>query len=325
MFSPKLDMVAMDNHAACINRCSPSPEERSMGLLEWLLPKSIFNVSQAALLDNERVAQPEPEPEFRPALLVVDMQEDFCPPNGSLAVTDGRSITPLINTLLSSPSFVLRVATKDWHPPNHISFASNHDHTSSTSSTSSSAVTCCPEPNTKAVPFVSTTTVTNPHNPSESYTTRLWPIHCVAGTPGASLIPELDISKIDKVLEKGTDPRVEMYSAFYDPFTSPRVSDSGLADLLKGANVTHVYVVGLAADYCVWSTAMDAHREGFETVVVEEATKPVDEEGWRKCKEALEKEAGKGVKVVRWEGEEVGRLFPGGVAPSGEEVEEEKV
>lgn len=151
-------------------------------------------------------------------------------------------------------------------------------------------------------------------------------MHCVANTPGAALIPELDVSKIDKILEKGTDPRVEMYSAFYDPFTSPRVSDSGLAALLREANVTHVYVVGLAADYCVWNTAMDAHREGFETVVVEEATKPVDEEGWRACKEALEKE-GKGVKVVRWEGEEVGRLFPGGVAPSGEgsEMEEEKV
>ncbi|EGO51930.1 hypothetical protein NEUTE1DRAFT_71058 [Neurospora tetrasperma FGSC 2508] len=293
-----------------------------MGFLEWLMPPSIFNVHQTRLLENGQGAQLEPD--FRPALLVVDMQEDFCPPNGTLAVTGGRSITPLINTLLSSPLFVLRVATKDWHPPNHISFASNHNHTSSPSSSP-----CCPDSSGEAaIPFLSTTTVHNPHNPSESYTTRLWPSHCIADTPGASLIPELDVSKIDRILEKGTNPLVEMYSAFYDPFTSPRVSDSGLAHMLKEAKVTHVYVVGLAADYCVWSTAMDAHNEGFETVVVEEATKPVDEDGWRKCKEALVGEPG--VKVVRWDGEEVKRLFFEGLvttsvgAGDDEEVEEKE-
>ncbi|KAK3951443.1 Isochorismatase-like protein [Pseudoneurospora amorphoporcata] len=297
-----------------------------MGLLECLMPPSIFNVSQTRLLDNEQGAQLEPQ--FRPALLVVDMQEDFCPPNGSLAVAGGRSITPLINTLLTSPLLVLRVATKDWHPPNHISFASNHQHSSPETST------CCPESiGTPAIPFVSTTTIHNPHNPSESYTTRLWPPHCIAGSPGAALIPELDVSKIDKILEKGTDPRVEMYSAFYDPFVSPRVSDSGLADMLREAKVTHVYVVGLAADYCVWSTAMDAHKEGFETVVVEEATRAVDEEAWRGVKERLVaegKEGGIGVKVVSWQGEEVGCLFPGGLTPKGasvggEDVVEEKI
>lgn len=244
--------------------------------------------------------------------------------NGTLAVTGGRSITPLINTLLSSPLFVLRVATKDWHPPNHISLASNHNHTSSSPSP------CCPDSSGEAaVPFLSTTTVHNPHNPSESYTTRLWPSHCIADTPGASLIPELDVSKIDQILEKGTNPLVEMYSAFYDPFNSPRVSDSGLAHMLREAKVTHVYVVGLAADYCVWSTAMDAYNEGFETVVVEEATKPVDKDGWRKCKEALVGEPG--VKVVKWDGEEVKRLFPEGVVTTSvgagndeEEVEKEE-
>ncbi|CCC07827.1 hypothetical protein SMACR_01393 [Sordaria macrospora] len=280
-----------------------------MGFLDWLLPPSIFNVSQTRLLGKEQGAQLEPK--FRPALLVVDMQEDFCPPNGSLAVAGGRSITPLINTLLTSPLFVLRVATKDWHPPNHISFASNHQHLSSPESPSLNS-SCCPSPPTDATPFISTTTIHNPHNPSESYTTRLWPPHCIADTPGASLIPELDVSKIDKILEKGTDPRVEMYSAFYDPFTCPRVSDSGLAEMLRQAKVTHAYVVGLASDYCVWSTAMDAHKEGFETVIIEEATRAVDEEGWRACKSALAAE-GKGVRVVRWEGEEVGRLFPEGL------------
>ncbi|KAK0730904.1 nicotinamidase [Lasiosphaeris hirsuta] len=224
-------------------------------------------------------------PAFRPALIVVDMQEDFCPPNGSLAVTDGRAIVPLINTLLALPSLVLRIGTRDWHPPNHVSFASNH---------------------ASARPFIDTTTIVNPHNPSEQYRTRLWPVHCVADTPGAALVPELDAARLDAVIDKGTDPRVEMYSAFYDPLCAPRVSDTGLADALRKARVTHVYVVGLAGDYCVRSTAADAHAEGFETYVVVEGTKPVDVSGWEACKAQIE---GAGVRVVSVESEEVRRLF----------------
>ncbi|KAL2199432.1 Isochorismatase-like protein [Corynascus similis CBS 632.67] len=238
-------------------------------------------------------------PTFRPALLVVDMQEDFCPPNGSLAVHEGRSITPLINSLLALPSSTLplKIATKDWHPPDHISFASNHQGTGTESKR----------------PFVDTATVTNPHNPSESYTTRLWPVHCVQSTPGAALIPELDTSQLTHTIEKGTDPRVEMYSAFYDPLMKPRVSDSGLAALLRSYSITHVYVVGLAADYCVRSTAEDAAREGFAAYVIEEATRAVDPAGWEGCKREIE---GKGVRVVRWEGSEVRKLFEGGHAGS---------
>ncbi|KAK3309885.1 Isochorismatase-like protein [Chaetomium strumarium] len=225
------------------------------------------------------------EPDFRPALLVIDMQEDFCPPSGSLAVPEGRDVTPLINILLALPSIRLKVATKDWHPPNHISFASNHK-------------------NKRA--FVDTTTITNPHNAAETYTTRLWPTHCVQSTPGAALIPELDTARLSHVIEKGTDPRVEMYSAFYAPLSLPRVSDSGLAGLLREQGITRVYVVGLAGDYCVRSTAEDAVREGFEAYVIEEGTRPVDPALWGEVKREME---GNGVRVVRQDDREVRRLF----------------
>lgn len=222
---------------------------------------------------------------FIPALIIVDFQEDFCPPDGSLAVAEGRDIAPTVNELLSLPSFAIRVATQDWHPAGHISFASNHT--------------------PPKQPFVDSATVVNPHNPSETHETRLWPVHCVQGSKGAELVPELHGGEVDVVIKKGTDPRVEMYSAFYDPFTNPRVSDSGLVQRLKDKAVTHVYVVGLAFDYCVRSTAADATKEGFVTYVVEEGTRAVDATGWEKCKVGLELD---GVKVVRMSGDEVGRL-----------------
>ena len=103
------------------------------------------------------------------------------------------------------------------------------------------------------------------HSTRRAYTTRLWPTHFVQHTPGADLVANLDTAKVDLVLDKGTDPRVEMYSAFYDPL---RVEDSGLAGVLKEVDVngvkgvTHVYVVGLAYDYCVRASALDARAEG---------------------------------------------------------------
>ncbi|KAJ6264201.1 hypothetical protein Dda_0344 [Drechslerella dactyloides] len=216
--------------------------------------------------------------EFRPALLVVDMQEDFCPPNGSLAVTGGRDIVPAINALLANRTFVTRIATKDWHPPNHVSFAANH-----------------PPPNN--IPFESQVTITNPYNLSEKpYRTRLWPVHCVQHTPGAELILELSLTLVDEIVEKGTDARVEMYSCFHDPFEAPRVTDSGLEERLKELGVTHVYVVGLAMDYCVKFSAIDARRAGFEVFVVAEGTKAVDAGRWGVVEREL---AGFGIAVVR--------------------------
>lgn len=133
-------------------------------------------------------------------------------------------------------------------------------------------------------------------------------------TPGAALAAELDAARLDRVVEKGTDPRVEMYSAFYDPLKRPRVSDSGLAGVLKEAGATHVYVVGLAGDYCVRCTAVDARAEGFTTYIVEEGTRAVDPGGWEACRAEIEAE---GVMVVSKDGPEVRRLF-------GEEVGEEE-
>jgi nicotinamidase-related amidase len=191
-----------------------------------------------------------------PALLIIDFQEDFCPPTGSLAVSDGRTIAPLINHLLTLP-FALKVATKDWHPADHISFAANHA-----------------APNN--VPFESMVDILNPLGGEEKQTTRLWPVHCVQNTHGAKLVPELNVDKVDVIVEKGQDKRVEMYSAFTAPFYEPMVAKSELASILKAKGITHVYVVGLAADYCVKFSALDAKREGFETFVVGDATKPVD-------------------------------------------------
>lgn len=193
---------------------------------------------------------------FKPALVIVDVQEDFCPPNGSLAVAGGRDIVPLVNDLLALP-FPLKIATKDFHPQDHISFASNHE-----------------APNNK--PFESLITISNPLNPSETQETRLWPDHCVQGTKGSELLPELDTTKVHVVVEKGQDKRVEMYSAFADPFENPCVSKSGLAKLLHEAEVTDVFVAGLAADYCVRYTALDSAKEGFKTRVIGEATRAVD-------------------------------------------------
>ncbi|KAB2579357.1 putative pyrazinamidase nicotinamidase protein [Lasiodiplodia theobromae] len=223
--------------------------------------------------------------DFKPALVIVDVQEDFCPPNGALAVQDGRTIAPTINRLLRLP-FAARVATKDWHPRDHVSFASNH---------------AAPD----NVPFVTTVTIANPLNASETQTTRLWPDHCIQGTPGAELIPELDQSRVTHVLEKGQDRRVEMYSAFADPFRSPTVARSGLADLLRAADVSDVFVVGLAMDYCVKFTALDAVREGFRTVVVTEGTKPVDPSKWAEVQQEME---AAGVGFVSVDGDEIKRV-----------------
>lgn len=221
---------------------------------------------------------------FKPALIVVDLQEDFCPPSGSLAVAEGRDIAPLVNNLLALPSFVIRIATQDWHPTDHISFAPNHK---------------------DRQPFVDFATITNPENDSESYETRLWPIHCVQHTKGAEIIPEMDTDKVDQVLKKGTDKRVEMYSAFYPPLESPRVGDSGLAKTMRERGVTHAYVVGLAFDYCVKSTALDAAKEGFTTYVIGEATRAVDPATWAQTTAEL---ARAGVQVVGVDGAEVARL-----------------
>ena len=209
---------------------------------------------------------------------------DTAKQNGSLAVEGGRDIAPIVNTLLALTCFVVRIATKDWHPPDHVSFASNH---------------------AGKKPFVDFATITNPLNSSETYESRLWPDHCVQNTHGAQLVPELDVARVDTIIEKGTHPEVEMYSAFYDPLQHPRFYDSGLAAALRQKEVTHVYVVGLAWDYCVRATAIDSAKEGFKTYVVEEGSRAVDPAEWDKTRADLE---AAGVEVVKMNGPEVARL-----------------
>ncbi|KAK2756941.1 NAD(+) salvage pathway protein [Arachnomyces sp. PD_36] len=233
----------------------------------------------------------KPAGPFRPALIVVDMQEDFCPPNGSLAVEGARSLAPLINSLLSLPGFVFRAATLDFHPPDHVSFATNH-----------------PEPNNK--PFESVVQVTNPSQPSETtIPQRLWPPHCIRDTPGSHIIPELDTSKIDLFVRKGLKKDVDMYSAFFDAFGNQDPVGSGsvsvdLTGALRERGVTDVFVVGVAGEYCVKFTAVDAVKVGFRTWVVEEGTRCVVP--GRVWDEAREEMRGKGVGVVGVDGVEMG-------------------
>ncbi|MCJ1350289.1 MAG: NAD(+) salvage pathway protein [Icmadophila ericetorum] len=234
------------------------------------------------------------EKSIKAALVVVDMQEDFCPPNGSLAVTDGRDIAPVINDLLDLP-FTIKVATKDWHPLEHISFHTQHQ-----------------APNNVA--FVSKFTMTNPVNSSETKESLMWPVHCVQGTNGAEIIPEINTSKIEAIVEKGRDKQVEMYSGFSDAFGNKSdaygnksgATSEDLAALLKSRNISHVYIVGLAGDYCVRWTAQDARREGFENVyVIEEAVRSVDPglDGWGAAVQEMKK---MGVELVSVSGPEVG-------------------
>ncbi len=191
-----------------------------------------------------------------------------------------------INELLELP-FILKIATKDWHPPNHVSFAANH----------------APPDNQ---PFISQTVIHNPYNASETVTSRLWPVHCVQNTPGASLIPELQQEKLDHVVEKGQDARVEMYSAFTGPFENPFVSISSLRGLLQEANISHVYVVGLALDYCVRYTALHAQHYGFRTYIVREGTRAVDPGVGRQ--EAEKELRTAGVTLIDLNGEELNNV-----------------
>lgn len=127
---------------------------------------------------------------------------------------------------------------------------------------------------------------------------KLWPDYCVQGTHGCELISELDQSALDLVLDKGKDKRVESYSAFGPPFRKPRVAMSGLDDTLKKAGITHVFVCGLAWDFCVKCSAIDAAEHGFQTFVIEDATRGIDhsQDGYASTKKEME---AAGVSIIR--------------------------
>jgi nicotinamidase/pyrazinamidase len=177
------------------------------------------------------------------ALIIIDVQNDFCP-GGSLAVKEGDRVVPVINEL--QKRFALVVATKDWHPAGHSSFAS------------------------------------------------LWPPHCVQETAGAEFVAGLDTSRFARVFLKGTDAGVDSYSGFFD---NEHLRATGLGDYLKEHGVTDVTIAGLATDYCVKYTALDAVMLGFDTTVVADACRGVEvSEG--DTARAVEEMAAAGVHIV---------------------------
>jgi nicotinamidase/pyrazinamidase len=157
--------------------------------------------------------------ELMDALIVVDVQNDFCP-GGALAVPDGDAVVPGVNALAASVPVV--IATRDWHPPNHSSFAASGGP---------------------------------------------WPVHCVAGTPGADLVDGLDLARVSAIVDKGMAVDTEGYSGF---------EATGLAGLLRDRGVDVVHVAGLALDHCVRATALDALAAGFSVVVHRDATRAVE-------------------------------------------------
>ncbi len=175
------------------------------------------------------------------ALILVDLQNDFMP-TGTLPVPNGDEVVPVANRLM--PKFDLVVATQDWHPANHGSFASNQ----------------------------------SGRKPGEVIELNglpqvLWPDHCVQASPGSGFVDALDIGRVTRTFRKGTDRSIDSYSGFHD---NGHRKATGLADYLKGKGVDEVYVLGVATDYCVRFTALDAVREGFRTVLVEDGCRGVN-------------------------------------------------
>lgn len=195
-------------------------------------------------------------------LLLVDIQNDFLP-TGALPVAEGDQIIPLANRL--QPYFDLVVATQDWHPAGHKSFAVHHD-----------------------------------RNPGEVILLNgveqvLWPVHCVENTPGAEMAVGLETSGIERIFQKGTNLEIDSYSGFFD---NDHKSDTGLSDYLKAKGVTELFVVGLALDYCVKFTALDARQCGFNTTLIVDGTRGVNISPGDSVK-AVKEMGAAGVKVVQ--------------------------
>lgn len=186
--------------------------------------------------------------EIRPGetdvLLVVDVQNDFCP-DGALAVPEGDAIVPLVNRLMDRFAHV--VLTQDWHSPGHSSFASAHRGK-------------------------------RPYETVEaSYGSQiLWPDHCVQGTAGAAFHPDLNVARAELIVRKGFHPKIDSYSTFYE---NDHTTGTGLSGYLRERGFRHLYLCGLATDFCVTWSALDARREGFEVSVVDDACRAIDLEG----------------------------------------------
>ncbi len=187
-------------------------------------------------------------------LVLVDVQNDFTP-GGSLEVPEGDRIIEPLNRV--QESFDLVVATQDWHPPDHVSFASNH---------------------MGKKPFDVIEVL--------GMEQTLWPDHCIQGTEGAEFHPGLVTNRIEAIFRKGTAREIDSYSGFYD---NGRMKSTGLAGYLREKGAVDLYFGGLAADICVYFTIRDALREGFKAAVLEDAVYPLDEEDYGKKQRELEK------------------------------------
>jgi nicotinamidase/pyrazinamidase len=206
-------------------------------------------------------------PSERSALIVVDMQPDFMP-GGSLAVAGGHELLKPIGWLLESDQFELCVATQDWHPPDHVSFASNH-------------------PGQEPLDTIEL----------YGHPQILWPDHCVQGTPGAALHADLPTSPIAAIVRKATDPDVDSYSAFRNNWNrAGERPPTGLAGYLRERGVTDVYLCGLARDFCVQWSAEDGVDAGFEVHVFWDLTRPVEPESNQTVLANLK---ARGVEIIR--------------------------
>jgi nicotinamidase/pyrazinamidase len=180
----------------------------------------------------------------RDLLLVVDVQNDFCP-GGVLAVPHGDEVVPVINRL--ARLFRHAVLTQDWHPQDHLSFASSH-------------------PGTEPFQVVDV-----------AYGEQtLWPDHCLQQSSGAEFHPDLDVPKAELILRKGFRREIDSYSAFQE---NDRATKTGLAGYLQEREVKRIFLAGLAYDYCVRFSAMDARAAGFQPIVIEDACRAIDLEG----------------------------------------------
>ena len=177
-------------------------------------------------------------------LLVVDVQNDFCP-GGGLAVPEGDAVVPVINKI--APGFAHVVLTQDWHPPGHESFASSH---------------------AGRAPFETIEAAYGPQT--------LWPDHCVQGTRGAAFHAELETTRAELVIRKGFRRAIDSYSAFYE---NDRTTPTGLTGYLRERAMKRVFLAGLATDFCVYFSALDAAKAGFAAVLIEDACRAIDLDG----------------------------------------------
>ncbi|WP_372917669.1 bifunctional nicotinamidase/pyrazinamidase [Salegentibacter sp.] len=191
-------------------------------------------------------------------LVIIDMQNDFVP-GGALAVPQGDEIVSLINKLQNK--FDLVIATQDWHPEEHASFAESHPG----------------KEEFESIDLNGTDQI-------------LWPVHCVQNSEGAEFHPELENAKIEAIFRKGTDPEIDSYSGFYD---NAHLKSTGLAGYLREKGAEELYFCGLAAEYCVYFSVKDALQEGFKAVLIEDATRALDQDDFEKAKKDILEKGGK--------------------------------